>query len=101
MKRLDRIEETLNEVVAQLGWLKQWVELIRMNTDDVHLGMDGLYQVEETSGWEESEESEENDWEAELEELRIEEIESMQTAGVIETEEEDKSGSEYEYEDEA
>ena len=55
MKRLDRME------------------LIRKDTDDIHLGMDGLYKAEESSELSEMEE--------------LEEIESMQNAGSMETEE--------------
>ena len=58
MKRLDRME------------------LIRKDTDDIHLGMDGLYKAEESSELSEMEELEE-----------LEEIESMQNAGSMETEE--------------
>ena len=52
------------------------MELIRKDTDDIHLGMDGLYKAEELSELSEMEELEE-----------LEEIESMQNAGSMETEE--------------
>jgi hypothetical protein len=90
-ERLDRMEGMLKKVLAQQkemleqqGRLKQRVDMIRHDIDNIHPGMDGLYDAEESS---ESSELEENNWEAELGKLRAEEIESMQNAGSIETEE--------------
>jgi hypothetical protein len=70
------MERLIKEVIAQQGWLKRRMELIRKDTDDIHLGMDGLYKAEEVSEL------------LELEELsELEEIESMQNEGSMETEE--------------
>ena len=84
LERLDRIEKSIKEVlkqqkevIAQQDWLKRRVEMIWKDTDDMHLGMDGLY-CEGESG--ESDELEENNWVAEVGELRAEKIEAMQNA---------------------
>ena len=36
------------DTVAQQDWLKQRVEMIWKDTDDMLLGMDGLYRVEDS-----------------------------------------------------
>jgi hypothetical protein len=38
--------EQQKEVTAQQGWLKRWVEMIWKDTDDIHLGIYGLYNAE-------------------------------------------------------
>ena len=63
------------ELIAQQRWLKWRVEMIWRDTDDLHDGMDGLYRVGES---EESDESGEHDWLAEIGELGAEQIEAMQ-----------------------
>jgi hypothetical protein len=82
--RLHRIEAMLKELIAQQACLKRRVESIAADTDDIHLGMDALYNQEESSKSDDSHVSDEIDWQAELQELRAEEIEQ----------EEDESGSE-------
>ena len=56
-KRLDRMERLIKEVIAQQGWLKRWVKMIGTDTDNIHLAMDGLYQVEELLELDKSEEN--------------------------------------------
>ena|ERR1700678_2924742 len=79
--RLHRIEAMLKELIAQQACLKRRVESIAADTDDIHLGMDALYNQEESSESDDSHESEENDWEAELRELKAEEIEQEDESG--------------------
>jgi hypothetical protein len=71
----------LKELIAQQACLKRRVESIAADTDDIHLGMDALYNQEESSESDDSHESEENDWEAELRELKAEEIEQEDESG--------------------
>jgi hypothetical protein len=68
-------------MIAQQRWLKRWVGMIWRDTDDMHLGMDDLYEAEnseESDTSDKLDESEEYDWVAEMGELRAEEIEAMQ-----------------------
>src|ERR1700678_1246203 len=79
LEGLDRMEKSIKEVlkqqkevIAQQDWLKRRVEMIWKDTDDMHLGMDGLYCEGESGESDESDEldeSEENDWVAEVGEL--------------------------------
>ena len=72
----EKVEVTENRAEEKTMKRLDRMELIRKDTDDIHLGMDGLYKVEELSELSEMEELEE-----------LEEIESMQNAGSMETEE--------------
>ena len=87
-ERLGRIEKNMKEVlkqqkemIAQQDWLKRWVEMIWKDTDDMHLGMDGLYKKGESEESDESDELdqlEEHDWAAEIGELKAERIKARQ-----------------------
>src|SRR6202522_2854283 len=75
-ERLGRMEEVMRgmvkkqeEMIAQQRWLKRRVGMIWRDTDDMHLGMDDLYEAEDSEESDESDESdelEEYDWAAEM-----------------------------------